>query len=295
MKSWLPYKISLLLFVLFTACLSVKKASARELYGYQVSDSVVQAMTRQDIAAKKSVSRIFTVMPKNGDFTPRISRAYDNRSFDFLLILSLVIYLALFRAFNSNYFRNLFKAFSNSTLSSHQLRDPIESNTGANLGMNIFACLSMATYIFYATKYIHKGALFTEHSPYIILLSAVLLLIFIYGFRLSALKFVGWAFQIDTAASTYAFNILLINKILSVVLLPFTAVLAWGEGSWVQSAFLISLIIVGIAMLNRITRSGDAMRSFIRYSKFHFFLYLCASEIFPIAIVGKVVYQWLVQ
>lgn len=279
--------------LMLPAMLWVKSVSARELYGYEVSDSVAQAMTREQISRKKSLSRILSPATAMPDTMPEISREYDNRTFDFLLMLSLVVFLALFRTFNRHYFSNLFKAFFNNTLSSHQLKDPIESNAGANLGMNIFTCLSMATYIFYVIKYLNGERIFSAHAPYIVLLSAVLLLIFIYALRLSSLKFAGWAFGIEAATSDYVYNIFLINKILSVVLLPLTIIIAWGSGALVRAAFLISLVIVGISMLNRITRSGEAMRSFIRYSKFHFFLYLCASEIFPVAIIGKIIYQWL--
>jgi len=293
MNTCFSYKIRMFLLLLFSALLWVKSSAAKELYGYQIPDSIVQAMTREHISQKKSLSHLFMPASAVTDKITEISHVYDNRTFDFLLMLSLVVFLAIFRTFNRHYFSNLFKAFFNNTLSSHQLKDPIESNAGANLGMNIFTCLSMATYIFYIIKYLNGAGIFREHAPYIILLSAVLLLILVYALRLSSLKFAGWVFGIKSATSDYVYNIFLINKILSVILLPLTIIIAWGSGALVRAAFLISLIIVAMATLNRITRSGEAMRSFIRYSKFHFFLYLCASEIFPVAIIGKVIYQWL--
>jgi len=295
MNTYNSFKIGLFLLLMVPALFGAKSVCARELFGYEVSDSLLRAVTQEQIAQKKLLSPILSPSTTQSITNSEIFREYDNRAFDFLLMLSLVAYLAVFRNYNRNYFSNLFKAFFNNTLSSHQLKDPIESNASANLGMNIFTCLSIATYLFYVIKYLNGAHIFNAHTPYIVLLSAVLVLILIFALRLSSLKFAGWAFGIETATAEYVYNIFLINKILSVVLLPFTLILAWGSGGLVRSAFVISLVIVGISMLNRITRSGDAMRSFIRYSKFHFFLYLCASEIFPVAIIGKIIYQWLAQ
>ena len=51
---------------------------------------------------------------------------------------------------------------------------------------------------------------------------------------------------------------------------------------------LVSFFIVGILFCIRYLRSWSVFGAFFRFSKFHFFLYLCASELLPLAVLVKI-------
>lgn len=266
--------------------------SARMLYGYNISEAAISKRAQADVDSVRAQHNFYKAKPvASYILQPRV---YNNRAFDFYLVISLVAILALLRLAHPQYFRNLLKAFSNTAISARQLKEQLQQNSAANLGMNIFFCLSGGVYAFYAVRYLSGNSFNTfAYPPAIILSFAVLAFMVIYSVRYLSLKFAGWVFQIDTATESYAFNVFLVNKILSVMLLPFTIIMALGEGQWVQVCLFLSLVLVALSFLNRYARSQAAFSSFARFSRFHFFVYLCASELLPLAVLLKLLYKWL--
>ena len=59
-----------------------------------------------------------------------------------------------------------------------------------------------------------------------------------------------------------------------------------------QLKIRITLLSTGL-LINRYTRSWQIFGSFFQYSKFHFFTYLCASEVLPLAVLMKILVQGL--
>ena len=295
--------VSFLKALLFSAiamvcCLAASPAAARQMYGFDIPDAAIDS-TAQHILAKRKNSAAILKGPQATTITAvmkAIPHPYDNRAFDFFLVLVLIAILAAIRAVNQQYVRQLFKAFSNPVLSTRQLKEQLQNNTGANLGMNLFVCLSLAGYGFYVLKYLtHNNKTIQSISPFVVLTSIVLVIVIVYSLRYLSLRFVGWIFNIEGIAENYTFNIFLVNKILSVILLPFTMILAWGTGQWVQVALFLSFIIIALSVLNRYARSGSSLKTFLQYSRFHFFLYLCAFEILPIAVIWKIINDWVIH
>lgn len=292
MKQHFFRNIFLAFLLLIAVCTPAAPASARMLYGYNISETAIKERSAADIKAIRANHNFYKSKPVNHYIMQ--PRHYNNRAFDFYLVLSLVAILAFLRLAHPQYFRNLLKAFSNTVISARQLKEQLQQNSAANLGMNIFFCLSGGVYAFYAVRYLSGNNFQTiTYPPSIILSFAVLAFMVIYSVRYLSLKFAGWVFQIDTATEGYAFNVFLVNKILSVILLPFTIIMALGQGQWVQLCLFLSLIIIGLSFLNRYARSQSAFSSFARFSRFHFFVYLCASELLPLAVLLKLLYRWL--
>ncbi len=270
--------------------------TSHEFYGYSISDSLLNAKTVEQIDRKErhSISKDKQTQQLTKRKVSKIKK-YNNRVLDFSIILSLVTILAILHYRYPHYFKNLFKAFRNTTLSTRQLRSQLQNDAAANILMNVFFCFSLATFIFFTLRYINNGSFSSKYSPLLILGAALLLLIVTYSVRFGAMKLAGWVFRIDTATESYTFNIFLVNKILAIFILPFTAIIAFGQGQWVQISLLLALILVVLLTLNRFARSGSSMRAFFIYSKFHFFLYLCASEILPLAILVKIVFILMIK
>jgi hypothetical protein len=106
-------------------------------------------------------------------------------------------------------------------------------------------------------------------------------------------RFSGWAFRVESITEHYLFNVFLINKILGVVLLPFAVIMAFGAQELAQTMEVFSFFIISILFLNRYFRSWQVFGSFFQYSKFHFFTYLCASELLPLAVLMKLMVRGL--
>ncbi len=217
---------------------------------------------------------------------------FTSATSDFYLLLSLCLMLGVIRFVDERYFYNLWMAFWNPTLSSRQLKDQLASAGLPNFLMNIFFIIAEGAYIYYVVK------LFTPHHSGVIPSSLLLIMLIagtgiIYAAKYAAVRFSGWAFRLEGVTEQYLFNVFLINKILGMVLIPFIIVLAFADRDIAQQIVIISFVIGGILLLNRYVRSWQVFGSFFQYSKFHFFMYLCASEILPLAVLMKLLVKGL--
>ncbi|KAA5537239.1 DUF4271 domain-containing protein [Taibaiella lutea] len=279
-------KYLLLLFSFLLCSVSVR---SRVLYGYNIPEQVLEVRAKEQFKKDMAHNPILTAKT----VTNAIERPHKttDRSFDFLIILLLITAIAVFRFSNPTYFKNLFRAFRNQTLSARQLKDQISQNSAAGLAMDLVFCISMALYLYYAIAHLQHNNFISRYSDGIILLAIVLLFSAVYVIRYLFLKFTGWVFNISEITDNYTFNVFLINKIMGILIIPFTIVLAFGQGAWVQAALFLSLVFIVILFLNRYLRSGVVFGYFIKFSKFHFFMYLCASELLPLAVLMKVIKQ----
>lgn len=213
-------------------------------------------------------------------------RIANNKTVDFYLLLLACLVLGVIRFIDPRYFHNLWKAFINPTLSARQIKDQMQGSPIPNLLMNIFFTVIAGAYIFYAIRLLTPQRTGNIASPLLVLMIIIGLMV-IYLAKYIIIRFSGWAFNVEGITEHYIFNIFLINKMLAVILLPFTIILAFADPVWVGPCMIVSLILIGLMLINRYTRSWQVFGSFFQYSKFHFFTYLCASELLPLAVLMK--------
>jgi len=217
---------------------------------------------------------------------------YVSQTSDFYLLLTLCLILGLIRYMDTRYFGNLWRAFWNPTLSNRQLKDQLQGAGLPNFLMNIFFAFAGGAYMYYVVRY------FTPISSGVIPPSLLIIMLIagtglIYVIKYSAVRFSGWAFRLEGITEHYLFNVFLINKILAITLIPFIIVLAFADHNLARQIVVISFITSGILLLNRYIRSWQVFGSFFQYSKFHFFMYLCASELLPLAVLMKILVKGL--
>ncbi len=211
---------------------------------------------------------------------------------NFYLLLFLCLLLGLIRYRDRRYFQNLWRAFINPTLSNRQLRDQLESTPLPNLLTNIFFAASVGAYIYYVGV-ITMPQRSVIVAPSILVISLVLGVTGIYIIKYGTIKFAGWVFRVEGVTDQYLFNVFLINKIIGIILLPFIILLAFANAKYSQSIISVSFILIFALLINRYVRSWQAFSTFFKYSKFHFFTYLCASELLPTAVLMKLLVQGL--
>ncbi len=238
------------------------------------------AMTDSFIAANPMMATQYVVSDIE------LPHIYDSKTADFYLLLFLCLMLGLIRFMDTRYFFNLWRAFWNPTLSNRQLKEQLQGAGLPNFLMNIFFAFASGAYIYYVVKF------FTPHHSGVIPPSLLIIMLIsgtglIYLAKYAAVRFSGWAFRVEGITEHYLFNVFLINKVLAVTLIPFIIILAFADHQWAQQVVFISFIASGILLLNRYFRSWQVFGSFFQYSKFHFFMYLCASELLPLAVLMK--------
>jgi len=221
-----------------------------------------------------------------------LPHALESQTADFYLLLFLCLMLGLIRFMDTRYFINLWRAFWNPTLSNRQLKEQLQGAGLPNLLMNIFFAFAGGAYIYYVVRF------FTPHHSGVIPPSLLIIMLIagtglIYLAKYTAIRFSGWAFRVEGITEHYLFNVFLINKVLAIALLPFIIVLAFADHQWGQQVVVISFITAGVLLLNRYIRSWQVFGSFFQYSRFHFFMYLCASELLPLAVLMKLLVKGL--
>ena len=77
------------------------------------------------------------------------------------------------------------------------------------------------------------------------------------------------------------------------VLLPFVLLIAFAAPVYAGPALIVSAVLIALLFVSRYIRSWQVFGSFFQFSKFHFFTYLCASEILPLAVLMKLLVRGL--
>lgn len=213
-------------------------------------------------------------------------RLYSDNTFDFYLVLSLVLAFGLMRFANPRYFQYLLRAFRSPSFGNQQLKDQIGTAVVPNLLMNAFFAISGGVYLYYIFKW-NMPQRYAVYHPSLLVIILILSLVGLYGAKYAVMRFSGWAFNVRVIISHYMYNVYLINKVIAITLLPFTVLLAFSQPEIAQPAMIVSFFLVALLFANRYIRSWQVLGPFFQYSKFHFFAYLCASELLPMALLTK--------
>lgn len=220
------------------------------------------------------------------------TRVMQDKTIDFYLLLLACVSLGLIRMMDTRYFHNLWRAFLNPTLSARLFKEKLESTPLPNLLMNIFFTVVAGSYIYYVVRLIIPQRT-GNFAPSLLIVMLIAGMMAIYLVKYGLVRFSGWAFKVQGITEHYIFNVFLINKVLSVILLPFVIMLAFGDRNLAEPTIIVSLIVTILLLINRYTRSWKVFGSFFQYSKFHFFTYLCASELLPLAVLMKLLVRGL--
>lgn len=212
-------------------------------------------------------------------------RHRQDKTVDFYLLLGLCLLLGLIRFADPHYFTILIRSFHNPSGSRH-FKDQIQNAAIPNFLMNVFFSVIVGAYIYYVGRAfaIHLAPAFDGPLMLLLLVGGIAA---IYLGKYFVIRFSGWAFRLETITEQYLFNVFLINKIIGILLLPFVIFIAFCDPEWISPLVIISLLLTALLIFNRYTRSWNVFGSFFQYSRFHFFTYLCASEILPMAILLK--------
>ncbi|MEO6733273.1 MAG: DUF4271 domain-containing protein [Ferruginibacter sp.] len=202
----------------------------------------------------------------------------------FYLFAAILLMLGCLRFFYTRYFNNLFRVFFNASLRQSQLTDQLLLAKLPSLLFNILFVFIGGFYVYLVLRYFNW---ITSQQFWMVLLYCILSLIVIYFVKFITLKFTGWVTGYYEVTNTYIFIIFLINKILSVLLLPFAVIIAFSSLGLATAAVMISLLLLCLMFLLRFFRSYGLLQHQLKISKFHFFLYVLGIEVVPVLLIYK--------
>jgi len=213
----------------------------------------------------------------------RVKKSHDADNF-FYLLAFIALLLGSFRFFYTRYFNNLFRVFFNASLRQSQLTDQLLQAKLPSLFFNIVFVLTGGFYIYLLLMYYHW---ISPGNFWLVLLYCTLSLAAIYVIKYITVKFTGWLTGYKDVTNTYVFIIFLINKILGVLLLPFTVIIAFAIPAIATGAIIISLLLIGLMILLRFFRSYGLLEHKLKISRFHFLMYVAGIEILPVLLIYK--------
>lgn len=254
-----------------------------------INESYINFQAQNDI---DSMMSLHPALSGNIPVTTEFFHLFAADTFDFYIVLSLLLAFGLMRFANPRYFNYLLRAFRSPSFSLQQLKDQIGTAVLPNILMNVFFALSTGIYLFFIFK-LNMPQRYAIYSPSLIITALVSGLLVLYGAKYLVMRFSGWVFNARVVASHYMYNVFLINKVISITLLPFTIMLAFASPAISYPAMIVSFFLIAILLINRYMRSWQVLGPFFQYGKFHFFAYLCASEILPMALLTKLLIQGL--
>lgn len=201
----------------------------------------------------------------------------------FYLISCLLLFLAFIKLVFSRYFKNIFRLFFQPSFRQKQTREQLQQNNLPSLLLNLFFIFSAGTYISFLLQYYHL----IDISFWNLLLYTNASLLVLYFGKFIFLSFAGWVFDVKEASEAYIFAVFLINKILGVILIPFTLLMAFSEPPVINISITISLLIILLLVIYRYLVSYPSVRREVKVSVLHFFFYICAFEIMPLLLIYK--------
>ncbi len=207
----------------------------------------------------------------------------------FYILSGLVALLASIRLIFPKYFKNLFLLFMQTSIRQKQTREQLLQNNLASVFLNFLFLTSAGLYLTLLIQFKQ----WVDLPFYQLLLYIVGILFIVYLGKYIFLAFSGWVFNVPEATGSYTFIVFLVNKVLGIILIPFILLITFSPLAIKHIAITISIGIILVLFLYRYLISFGVIRSNLKVSALHFFLYLCAVELLPLVLIYKLLVNFV--
>ena len=217
-------------------------------------------------------------------------RSWTGKEAVFYTIVGLLILFAAIKNAFRRYLSDLFSSYFRTTVRQRQIKEQLQQSPLPSLLFNVFFVFSAA--IFIALLFQHFG--WGDEFPFWKLAAYCAAgLVIIYAGKFLALKFFGWVFQLSELTETYIFVVFSTNKIMGVLLVPFTILLAFSLGMVSATAATLGLVVIAGLFAYRYFLSYVSVNHLVRINAFHFLIYLAAFELLPLLLINKLLFSYL--
>lgn len=226
-------------------------------------------------------------------------RKVERKEALFYVLMALLLLFALLKQAFGKYFTDLFRVFFRTTIKQRQIREQLMQDPLPSLLFNLFFVASAGLYVGFLFRHfglvLHRRMQGPIEDFWLIYLYSCAALAVIYTGKFIALKIAGWLFNIKQATDSYIFIVFIISKMIGIFLLPFLVLLAFASEPIYSVALVLSWCGIGGLLFYRFVLGYAAVRNEVRFNLFHFFLYLCAFELAPLLLIGKLLFLFFHQ
>ncbi|WP_207492228.1 DUF4271 domain-containing protein [Aridibaculum aurantiacum] len=216
-------------------------------------------------------------------------REREDKDEMFYLLAGLLLLLAFIKLVFPRYFTNVFHLFFQPSFRQKQTREHLLQSALPSLLLNLFFILSGGAYL--ALLVDHYNVV--DESFWLLFLNGTLFLTILYTGKYVFLTFAGWVFNVKQSAETYIFIVYLINKIIGVVLLPITLVIAFSQPIVIDVGITVSVVVISLLFFYRYVLAFGQVRREVKVNLLHFFFYVLAFEITPLLLIYKTLMIYL--
>lgn len=208
----------------------------------------------------------------------------------FYLVVGLILMYGLIKLAFGKYLSWLFSIFFRSNFRLQQIKDQIQHTPLPSLLLNILFIFVGGVFLLFLSEYYN---IISNENTWVLLATYCGIIAGVVVGQYLLLKIVGWLFNITNVTDIYTFIIFLINKMIGIVLLPVIVLMAFPIPTLIPIVITIISLIFVILLLYRFVISYKSIGNEIKVGRFHFFLYLCAFEIAPLLVLGKVLLDYV--
>lgn len=202
-----------------------------------------------------------------------------------IFVLGLLTYLRVF--YRKNFFQIIAACFNNN-LTNQIVRDENLLMQRASVMLNVTFSIIAASYIYLVSIH-YDWSLDGIGTGFIRFVFLALIVSAAFTLKFLILRFCAYLFNLGREMSTYIFNIFIINNLLGIALVPFVALILFGNAIDSTVLIIVAVAVIGIAWLYRIGRGILIAARYPDFSPVYLFLYLCALEIAPLLVLVKLV------
>lgn len=225
-------------------------------------------------------------MPKVTLFSPK--RIQQSLEWIFYTYLLLFLFIAILGRFSNGQIKRLWKVFINSGFIYRQAKEQMAQQPLVSVLLNLVFVFSSSLFLFFGLGWDHE---FTGIYRWYILFSSFVVIICIYLFKLIFLRTIGWAFGQKEAFDHYLFVVFLNNKLLGLLLLFSSFLLAFSGDATSKTLFTATLVVVALMFVYRVFRGYQTFLRQTRMRIFSLLLAFLSVELIPSAVVIKFVSQ----
>ena len=206
----------------------------------------------------------------------------------FTIILFIIIFGFMWiRVFYQRILKQIINAFFNSSASNQIVRDENILIQRASVMLSIMYYLVAALFLYQVSvEFNWQNVWLTDGFSRLIIFA--FFIAFAYSIKMIVLKIVGYVLDIDKPVASYIFNIFLMNNILGIALLPLVIMIAYVSTPYTNIIFRAAILIIVATYCYRLFRGVAIGMTIPKFSVFYLFLYLCAFEIAPLALIFKI-------
>lgn len=213
-------------------------------------------------------------------------RAANFREWIWIPILIILSFLA----FSFKNYRWEIKHYFLSILSDRAFnelhRDESDTTRKAGISLNVFFYFSLALFLFFLIPALQIG-IKANFTFYLYLNGLIILGLLIKN--LTTRTF-GFIFKVQDCAKIYNYNALLSNKIVGIILFPFSIIAIYST-FFSKYSMALSLLFIALIQAFRIIKGLKLALSFSNIPKIYPFLYICSLEILPSAVLLKFIWR----